>query len=223
MYKLGRFLSDCFDVTRIFPIFAESKLQCGHEAAGIKSSLFCVHEFINKGIATPSWESGNRPTDSALKFRTARSVAIFLSKLQCYVTEELFCAREQNGAAVFLPAPGVKQVPQGYVSRRAGALHVDGTDTGAPQHHGSGVPRSAAHCAGKGGCNQPGVGRHTSVPGNDLRTAAEDRERLHSHRACQQEAPKPAAACHRLSRGGEAVEMPASGLVISQITNLLSL
>lgn len=195
-----KILAKSFGVSKIMLIFATSKLQSGLRTAGITSSLFYAHTYRNNNITTPSWESGNRPTDSALKFRTARSVVSLCQKLQSYVTEELFCAREQNGAAVLLPAPGVEQVPQVDECLRAGALQLDGAAAGAP--HGDRGPDGdgAGSGSGHGGRCEREVGRLVALPGSDLRTAEEVGIGLHPHRACLQEASGLAAPHHRLSR-----------------------
>ena len=193
---MGKKLGGC----KIMTIFATSNQKCGMRTAGVISSLFCATILNNKGITTPCPEPGNRPGVSALLNLTARSVVFICQNQKCYVTEELFCARERNGAAVFLPAPGVGEVPQGHVSRRAGAMHVDGGAPGAPEHQGGAVPAGGRRGAASRRCHQQLVGRVASVPGSHLRASAEDGERLHPHRASQQAPSELATARYRLSR-----------------------
>ena len=69
-------MAKSFAVSQGLLIFAASKLQSGTDAAGFKASVFCTTTYLGNNHTTPSWESGNRPTDSALKFRTARSVVL---------------------------------------------------------------------------------------------------------------------------------------------------
>lgn len=191
-----------FGGSKIMLIFAASKLTSGAETAGITSSLFCIHKHSIKGIATPSRETGNCPADSACKFRTARSVAFLLSKLTSYVTEELFCAREQNGAAVLLPAPGVEQVPQvdGLTGGRVAGM--DGRAPGARLC----LTADGAECRevreGQGGDHQPAAHRR-AIPDRHLFTATTRRERIHPHRANHGAPSVRAAAHHRLSGRGE--------------------
>ena len=197
-----KILAKSFGVSKIMLIFAASNHKCGAETAGITSSLFCTPTYRINGITTPSPEPGNRPGVSALMNLTARSVVSLLSKHKCYEHEELFCAREQNGAAVLLPAPGVEQVPQ--VDGLTGG-RVAGMDGGAPGARLC-LTADGAGCRevreGQGGYHQPAAHRR-AIPYRHLFTATARRERVHPHRANHGAPSVRSAAHHRLSRRGE--------------------
>lgn len=209
MSKLRKNIPESFGVSKIMLIFAASKLNCGMKTAGITSSLFCVHTYGINGITTPSPEPGNRPGVSAIEYPTARSVVSLLSKLNCYEHEELFCAREQNGAAVLLPAPGVEQVPQ--VDGLTGG-RVAGMDGGAPGARLC-LAADGAGCRevreGQGGDHQPAAHRR-AIPDRHLFTATARRERIHPHRANHGAPSVRSAAHHRLSGRGESGVIRAS-------------
>ena len=194
--KMGK----TFGASKRFRIFAASNHTSGLRTAGITSSLFYAHTYRINGITTPCPEPGNRPGVSASMNLTARSVVFILSNHTDYEHKELFCAREQNGASVLLPAPGVEQVPQVDECLRAGALQLDGTAAGAPHGDRGSDGDGAGSGSGHGGRCEREVGRLGALPGSDLRTAEEVGVGLHPHRACRQEAPGLAAAHHRLSR-----------------------
>ena len=202
MYKLQRNIEKSFDGSRIIPIFAPSNLKSGMKTAGITSSLFCVHTYGINGITTPSRVSGQRPGVSTVMNLTARSVVSLLSNLKSYEHEELFCAREQNGAAVFLPAPGVEQVPQvdGLTGGRVAG--VDGGAAGARLC----LAADGAECREvrerQGGDHQPAAHRR-AIPYRHLFTATARRERIHPHRADHGTPSVRAAAHHRLSGRGQ--------------------
>ena len=191
-----------FGGSKIMLIFAASNHNSGMKTAGITSSLFCVHTYRINGITTPSRESGQRPGDSAIVILTARSVVSLCQNHNSYVTEELFCAREQNGAAVLLPAPGVEQVPQ--VDGLPGG-RVAGVDGGAPGARLC-LTADGAECRevreGQGGAHQPAA-HWRAVPYRHLFTATARRERVHPHRADHGASSVRSAAHHRLSGRGE--------------------
>ena len=191
-----------FGGSKIMLIFAASKLTCGAETAGITSSLFCTPTYRINGLTTPSRESGQRPGVTACKYLTARSVVSLCQNLHDYATEELFCAREQNGAAVLLPAPGVEQVPQ--VDGLTGG-RVAGVDGGAPGARLC-LTADGAGCRGvregQGGDHQPAAHRR-AIPDRHLFTATARRERVHPHRAYHGAPSVRPAAHHRLSGRGE--------------------
>ncbi len=166
-------------------IFAASNHQCGLRTAGITSSLFYAHTYRINGITTPCPEPGNRPGVSALMSLTACS-----------------CAREQNGAAVLLPAPGVEQVPQ--VDGLTGG-RVAGMDGGAPGARLC-LTADGTECRdvreGQGGSHQSAAHRW-AIPYRHLFTATARRERVHSHRANHGTPSVRAASHHRLSGRGE--------------------
>ena len=178
-------------------IFAASNLKSGMKTAGITSSLFCVHTYGINGITTPSPEPGNRPGVSALKNLTARSVVSLLSNLKSYEHEELFCAREQNGAAVLLPAPGVEQVPQvdGLTGGRVAGM--DGGAAGTRLCLAADGADGREVREGQGGDHQPAAHRR-AIPYRHLFTATARRERVHPHRANHGTPSVRAAAHHRL-------------------------
>lgn len=187
-----------FGASKRFRIFAASKLNCGTRTAGRTSCLFCATTYRNNRFTTPSLGYGNAPAVSAIEYRTARSVVLYCQKLNCYVTEELFCAREQNGAAVLLPAPGVEQVPQVDERLRAGALRLDGAAAGAPY----GEQGSSGRCVGPVAVprvgNQQSPHRCRVVSHLHLSAVASGRERLRPHRADHGTPSVRAAAHHRL-------------------------
>ena len=191
-----------FGGSKIMLIFAASKHYSGLRTAGVTSGLFHAHTFGINGITTPSPEPGNRPGVSAIMCPTARSVVSLLSKHYSYEHEELFCAREQNGAAVLLPAPGVEQVPQ--VDGLTGG-RVAGMDGGAPGARLC-LTADGAGCRevreGQGGHHQPAAHRR-AIPYRHLFTATTRRERFHPHRANHGTPSVRAAAHHRLSGRGE--------------------
>lgn len=191
-----------FGVSKIMRIFAASNHNSGMKTAGITSSLFCVHTYRINGITTPSRESGQRPGDSAIVILTARSVVSLCQNHNSYVTEELFCAREQNGAAVLLPAPGVEQVPQvdGLTGGRVAGM--DGGAAGARISFAADGTECREVREGQGGDHQPAAHRR-AIPYRHLFTATARRERLHPHRADHGTPSVRAAAHHRLSGRGQ--------------------
>ena len=202
MSKLRRNIPESIAVSKIMLIFAASKHYSGLRTAGVTSGLFYAHTFGINGITTPSPEPGNRPGVSAIMCPTARSVVSLLSKHYSYEHEELFCAREQNGAAVFLPAPGVEQVPQ--VDGLTGG-RVAGVDGGAPGARLC-LAADGTECRevreGQGGDHQPAAHRR-AIPYRHLFTATARRERIHPHRAYHGAPSVCSAAHHRLSGRGE--------------------
>lgn len=192
-----KIMAKSFGASKRFRIFAASNHQCGMRTAGITSSLFYAHTYRINGITTPCPEPGNRPGVSALMSLTARSVVSLCQNINAYVTEELFCAREQNGAAVLLPAPGVEQVPQ--VDGLTGG-RVAGMDGGAPGTRICLVADGADGREvreGQGGAHQPAAHRR-AIPYRHLFTATARRERVHPHRANNGTPSVRAAAHHRL-------------------------
>ena len=185
-------------VSKIMPIFAASKSKCGLRTAGITSSLFYAHTYSIKGLTTPCRVYGNVPGGLAFGAMTARSVVSLLSKHYSYEHEELFCAREQNGAAVLLPAPGVGEIPQVDERLRAGALRLDGAAAGAPY----GEQGSPGRCVGPVAVprvgNQQSPHRCRSESHLHLSAVASGRERIHPHRAHRRTPSERAAAHYRL-------------------------
>ena len=204
-----KILAKSFGVSKNMLIFAASNHQCGLRTAGITSSLFYAHTYRINGITTPCPEPGNRPGVSALMSLTARSVVSLCQNINAYVTEELFCAREQNGAAVLLPAPGVEQVPQ--VDGLTGG-RVAGMDGGAPGARLC-LTADGTECRevreGQGGDHQPSAHRR-AIPDRHLFTATARRKRIHPHRAYHGAPSVRAAAHHRLSGRGESGVIRAS-------------
>ena len=197
-------------VSKIMLIFAASKLTCGAETAGITSSLFCTPTYRINGVTTPSPEPGNRPGVSTDLNLTARSVVSLCQNQISYEhREELFCAREQNGAAVLLPAPGVEQVPQ--VDGLTGG-RVAGMDGGAPGARLC-LTADGTECRdvreGQGGSHQSAAHRW-AIPYRHLFTATARRERIHPHRAYHGAPSVHTAARHRLSGRGEPGVIQAS-------------
>ena len=193
-------LAKSLDVSRIFPIFAASKLTSGAETAGIISSLFCIHTLLkNNRITTPSWESGNRPRVTACKYLTARSVVSVCQNLQDYGIKELCDSRERCAACVFLPAAGVQQVQEDDVAAGGGAGEVDHLHL-LPQAGGDVRPLRGvrqSHRVPYGDRQLPARPDGT-VPGDDVVARQAVGERLHPHRAHQRTAPVHTAARHRL-------------------------
>lgn len=202
MYKLQRNIEKSFDGSRIIPIFAPSKSKCGLRTAGITSSLFYAHTYSIKGLTTPCRVYGNVPGGLAFGAMTARSVVSLCQNSNAYVTEELFCAREQNGASVLLPAPGVEQVPQvdGLTGGRVAS--VDGGAPGARLCLDADGTECREVREGQGGAHQPAAHRR-AIPDCHLFTATARRERIHPHRANHGASSVRSAAHHRLSGRGE--------------------
>ena len=82
---LSKKIAKSFARCNIIAIFATSKLYSGSRCRRNYIRLFlCQLTSRETNITTPSWESGNRPTDFAIKFRTARSVVFICQNFIAY-------------------------------------------------------------------------------------------------------------------------------------------
>lgn len=121
--------SESFGGSERFRIFATSNLNCGAEAAGVISSLFCVPtSFYNNHLTTPCPEPGNRPgVFTAIENLTARSVVSLCQKINSYDHEEFLCERAQVGMAVGgVPGSGTSQrTEEGAAAVAQGAVVGD--------------------------------------------------------------------------------------------------
>ena len=119
--------SESFGGSERFRLFAPSNQNCGAEAAGVISSLFCAPTSYNNHLTTPCPEPGNRPGVSAILDLTARSVVSLCQIQNCYDHEEFLCERAQVGMAVGgVPGSGTSQrTEEGAAAVAQGAVVGD--------------------------------------------------------------------------------------------------